>query len=184
MASQSENTSSASASGSITLVLGGARSGKSAYAESLIEAHEGDLTYLATGQAWDGEMRTRIDDHKERRGDRWQTVEAPRDLAAALDQYGQKKSPILLDCLTLWVTNLMMEEGTDFEVEFDALIASLQKCTCPVVIVSNEVGMGIVPDNKMAREFRDHAGSLHQRVAAISNTAVLVVAGLPLTLKG
>jgi adenosylcobinamide kinase/adenosylcobinamide-phosphate guanylyltransferase len=165
----------------LTLVLGGTRSGKSAYAESLFEGEETPL-YLATGTAGDGEMAERIARHRARRGERWKTLEEPIGLAAALLRESRPDQPILVDCLTLWLGNLMGGER-DVNQAFDALISVLPRLKGPVVIVSNEVGWGIVPDNALARQFRDRAGELHQRVAEIADSVVLVTAGLPLTLK-
>ena len=168
---------------SVTLVLGGARSGKSAHAERLVEGSGLLPLYLATGRAWDDEMRARIDGHVARRGTRWRTVEEPLDLVAALRREAETGTAALVDCLTLWVTNLMME-GRDVDAEGDALAVVLPDLPGDVVLVSNEVGMGIVPENRMAREFRDHAGRLHGRVAAAADEVILVAAGLPLKLKG
>lgn len=169
----------------ITFVLGGARSGKSAFAENLVEAHSGSLVYIATCEAWDGEMKSRIAAHRVRRGDRWQTLEVPINLPDGLRQ--ANALPVLLDCLTLWLTNLMMREEveSDFSIDvaFVDLEAALRETKSHVVIVSNEVGQGIVPDNKMARQFRDHAGTLHQRLAALADEVYFVTAGLPQKLK-
>lgn len=161
----------------LTLVLGGARSGKSRYAEQLIGARP--ALYIATGEPHDDEMRARIRDHQGRRGTHWTTREAPLALAAALREADR---PALVDCLTLWLSNLL-GAGLDPETETRALIAALSAVSVPVILVSNEVGLGIVPDNKLAREFRDHAGRLHQAVAAVATRVVFVAAGLPLTLK-
>jgi len=165
----------------LTLVLGGTRSGKSAYAESLFEGQETPV-YLATGSAGDGEMAERIAKHRERRGDHWRTVEEPIGLAASLLRESKPGQPILVDCLTLWLGNLM---GGDRNVPqaCDALLRVLMGLNAPVVLVSNEVGWGVVPDNALARQFRDYAGELHQRIATIADSVVLVVAGLPLILK-
>jgi len=165
----------------LTLVLGGARSGKSAYAESLFDGAPHPV-YLATGFAGDGEMSERIARHRARRGDHWRTVEEPLDLTAALIRESRPAQPILVDCLTLWLGNLMGAE-LDIGQAFDDLLAALPSLPGPVVMVSNEVGWGIVPDNALARLFRDRAGELHQRVAAVAHSVVLVAAGLPLTLK-
>ena len=165
----------------LTLVLGGTRSGKSAYAESLFEGEATPL-YLATGAAGDEEMSERIARHRERRGERWKTLEEPIGLAAALLRESRPDQPILVDCLTLWLGNLMGSER-DVGQAFDALFSVLPRLKGPVVMVSNEVGWGIVPDNALARRFRDHAGELHQRVAALAESVVLVTAGLPLSLK-
>jgi adenosyl cobinamide kinase/adenosyl cobinamide phosphate guanylyltransferase len=160
----------------LTFVLGGARSGKSAHAESLIAALPAPWLYVATAQAFDDEMRTRIAEHRARRDERWCTVEAPLDLSAALDT----PHPVLVDCLTLWLTNLML---ADRRPDWPALLAGLDARRAPTVIVSNEVGLGIVPDNPLARVFRDEAGRLHQQVAARADRVVFMVAGLPMVVK-
>ena len=167
----------------VTLVLGGARSGKSAFAEKLVEAASPERLYLATGQAWDDEMRTRISSHQARRGEGWQTIEAPVNLTDAMVANTIADRPVLVDCLTLWVTNLMLGEE-DLDAAFDGLCASLPELRAPVVFVSNEVGLGIVPDNAMARAFRDHAGRLHQKIAGLADEVYFVAAGLPLKMKG
>ena len=168
----------------ITLVLGGARSGKSAFAERFVEASGLKPVYLATGRAFDGEMEMRIAEHRSRRGDLWRTVEAPLDLGAAIAAEAKADSAVLVDCLTLWLTNLMLAEG-DIADECQRLVEGLRLHEGgPLVLVSNEVGLGIVPDNAMARAFRDHAGRLHQDIAAVAHRVVFVAAGLPLTLKG
>jgi adenosylcobinamide kinase/adenosylcobinamide-phosphate guanylyltransferase len=165
----------------LTLVLGGTRSGKSAYAEGLFTGAATPV-YLATGSAGDGEMSERIALHRARRGAHWRTVEEPLDLAGALRRESRPDQPILVDCLTLWLGNLMGYER-DVGQAFGGLLAALPDLAGPVVMVSNEVGWGIVPDNALARRFRDHAGELHQRVAAVAESVVLVTAGLALTLK-
>ena len=165
----------------LTLVLGGARSGKSRYAETIITALPPPWIYAATAQALDGEMAARIGAHRARRGAGWTTVESPRDLAATLAAHAQ--APILVDCLTLWLSNLMMADAP-IEQELDRLAQALAKVAAPVVLVANEVGCGIVPDNALARRFRDLQGALNQRIAALADQVVLVVAGLPLFLKG
>jgi adenosylcobinamide kinase/adenosylcobinamide-phosphate guanylyltransferase len=165
----------------LTLVLGGARSGKSRYAEALITALRPPWIYAATGQAFDGEMAERIAAHQARRGAGWTTVETPRDLAATLAAHAG--APILVDCLTLWLSNLMMAEAA-IEAEFDRLEQALARARGPVVLVANEVGAGIVPDNALARRFRDLQGGLNQRIAAQADHVVLSVAGLPLFVKG
>jgi adenosylcobinamide kinase / adenosylcobinamide-phosphate guanylyltransferase len=163
----------------ITLVLGGARSGKSAYAERLI----GDRgLYLATAEAGDAEMAARIREHRRRRGMGWETVEEPLDLAGALERHTGADRAVLVDCLTLWLSNLMAAER-DVEAETQRLIERLGALPCPLVLVSNEVGLGIVPVTPLGRAFRDHAGRLNQRVAAAADRVIFVAAGLPLTLK-
>ncbi|MGE4220760.1 MAG: bifunctional adenosylcobinamide kinase/adenosylcobinamide-phosphate guanylyltransferase [Alphaproteobacteria bacterium] len=165
----------------VTLVLGGARSGKSRHAEALVESHPGPCIYLATATPGDGEMAARIAAHRDRRGPRWQTVEEPLALAEALHAAAAPDRAVLVDCLTLWISNLM-GAGRDVDAVGDALAASLPAAG-PVVFVSNEVGLGIVPDNAAARAFRDHAGRLHQTVAARADSVLFVAAGLALPLK-
>lgn len=165
------------------LVLGGARSGKSSFSERLVEASGLDMHYVATGRAWDDEMRERIDHHRERRGEGWTTHEEPLDLVSLLSRIDDEQRVVLVDCLTLWVTNLMME-GRDMAAEFAALAAFLPEARARLILVSNEVGLGIVPENRMARHFRDHAGRLHQIVAEKSAEVYFVAAGLPLKMKG
>lgn len=166
---------------SLTLVLGGARSGKSHYAERLISAMSPPWTYVATAEARDAEMAQRIATHQARRGSEWRTVEVPSDLAGALAL--AQAGPILIDCLTLWLSNRMLA-GADVDREIGQLEAALARRSGPVVIVANEVGCGIVPDNALARRFRDLQGSLNHRIAAVADCVVLMVAGLPVPLKG
>jgi adenosyl cobinamide kinase/adenosyl cobinamide phosphate guanylyltransferase len=165
----------------VTLVLGGARSGKSRYAEGLITALAPPWTYVATAGAGDDEMAERIASHRARRGPSWQTIEAPRDLVATLKSC--REIPVLVDCLTLWLSNLMLAE-VDIEAEVGELETALAAMTAPVVLVSNEVGYGIVPDYPLGRRFRDHQGILNQKIAARAGRVILVVAGLPLAVKG
>ena len=165
---------------SIVLVLGGARSGKSRFAESLFADRAGRRIYLATGEAGDEEMRQRILHHRARRGDGWRTIEAPLDLPAAIADAGD--DAVLVDCLTLWLSNLMAA-GRDIEEATSTLCRALDRARAPVVLVSNETGLGIVPDNALAREFRDRAGWLNQAMAAKADRVFFIAAGLPLTLK-
>ncbi|MFS2150456.1 bifunctional adenosylcobinamide kinase/adenosylcobinamide-phosphate guanylyltransferase [Rhizobium sp. Rhizsp42] len=165
------------------LILGGARSGKSRFAEQFVIDSGLERHYIATGRAWDEEMRTRIDQHRADRGDLWTTHEEPLDLVGQLNAIDGEGRAVLVDCLTLWVTNLMMEER-DMAAEFAALAAYLPQAKARLVIVSNEVGLGIVPENRMAREFRDHAGRLHQMIAAVAADVYFIAAGLPLKMKG
>jgi adenosylcobinamide kinase/adenosylcobinamide-phosphate guanylyltransferase len=167
--------------GSLVLVLGGARSGKSRHAEGLITAGPAPWVYIATAQAFDDEMVARIAQHRADRAPGWTTIEAPLDLAGALDAAPAAAS-VLIDCLTLWLTNLMLGEH-DITAAVDALEAALDRRSAPVVLVANEVGLGIVPDNALARAFRDEAGRLNQRLAARADRVVFLVAGLPLTVK-
>lgn len=171
------------ASARLTLVLGGARSGKSAYAERLCLSSGLDPIYLATAEARDAEMAARIDRHRERRGSRWHSVEAPLALVEALDRLAAARAIVLVDCLTLWLSNLI-EAGRAPEAEAKRLIAALPALAGPAVFVSNEVGLGIVPDNPLARRFRDAAGQLNQGLAEAADRVVFIAAGLPLVLKG
>ncbi len=165
------------------LVLGGARSGKSRFAEALAGQPGCNLHYVATGRAFDDEMRERIAMHRAERGGGWTTHEEPLDLVALLTRIDGADRTVLVDCLTLWVTNLMMDER-DIAAESANLVAALEELKSRVILVSNEVGLGIVPENRMAREFRDHAGRLHQLIAARAAEVYFVAAGLPLKMKG
>jgi adenosylcobinamide kinase/adenosylcobinamide-phosphate guanylyltransferase len=164
----------------ITLILGGARSGKSRHAEARLAAYPPPWIYLATAQAFDPEMHDRIAQHRARRSADWNTIETPIDVASALTEHAN--APVLVDCLTLWLTNLILAEA-DIESATAALESALKIRTAPTVLVTSEVGLGIVPDNALARRFRDAAGILHQRLAAQANHVILMVAGLPLTVK-
>lgn len=166
----------------VTLILGGARSGKSRLAENLAERHGGRLVYVATAEPWDDEMRARIAQHKMRRGDRWRTIEAPLAVAEVLLAFPEQTGVVLIDCLTLWLSNLM-HAPRDVEREQEGLLAALSATACPVILVSNEVGLGIVPENKLARDFRDLQGRLNQRVAELADHVIFTAAGLPLVLK-
>jgi adenosylcobinamide kinase / adenosylcobinamide-phosphate guanylyltransferase len=165
----------------LTLVLGGARSGKSRYAESLITALPPPWLYVATAEPGDEEMAARIKTHRERRDEHWRTVEAPRTLAEALAARGD--APVLVDCLTLWLSNLMLSEA-NIEDEIARLEETLAAARAPLVLVANEVGSGIVPSYPLGRRFRDMQGMLNQRIAARAERVILMVAGLPLMLKG
>ncbi|MYN11254.1 bifunctional adenosylcobinamide kinase/adenosylcobinamide-phosphate guanylyltransferase [Pseudoduganella aquatica] len=179
-----------------TLVLGGARSGKSAYAEQLAIGSGKEVVYIATARAGDGEMAVRIAHHQRQRPAIWTTVEEPLALAAALRQWCAPHRLVLVDCLTLWLSNLMFDGGTQypdvgqitlperFHTERAALLAVLEQAAGDIVLVSNEVGMGIVPYGAVSRAFTDEAGRLNQAVAAACGLAVFVAAGLPLVLKG
>lgn len=166
----------------LTLVLGGARSGKSALAERLTLGAGPDPLYIATAEAWDEEMRARIARHRDDRAGRgWQTLEEALDLPGALARAGAR--PVLVDCLTLWLSNHLLADS-HLEHEVDALLEALDRRRAPCVLVANEVGLGIVPENALARRFRDAAGRLNQRIAAQAGTVVFVAAGLPMVLKG
>jgi adenosylcobinamide kinase/adenosylcobinamide-phosphate guanylyltransferase len=166
----------------ITLVLGGARSGKSRYAERLIEAAASGGTYCATAEAGDAEMAQRIAAHQARRGPFWQTIEAPFELAPAIVAAATEEHPVLVDCLTLWLSNLMLA-CRQADRKADELVWALYKAAGPVVLVANEVGMGLVPETPLGRRFRDAAGWLNQEVAAAADRVVFIAAGLPLVLK-
>ena len=177
----SHNTVIESTMAQLTLVLGGARSGKSRYAESLIVALPPPWIFVATAEAGDAEMTERIALHRLRRGHDWQTIEAPHDLTAALAAVAADV-PVLVDCLTLWLSNRMLADA-DLDAEIGRLEVALDGRHGGVVLVSNEVGFGIVPDNELARRFRDLQGRLNQRLAARADRVVLVVAGLPIVVK-
>jgi adenosylcobinamide kinase/adenosylcobinamide-phosphate guanylyltransferase len=166
----------------LTLILGGARSGKSREAEALVTTLPPPWRYVATAQALDEEMRQRITLHRERRRAGWETHEAPLDLVGIIRELAQDAAPILVDCLTLWLSNLLLG-GHDIEAAIAGLESVLDDAWAPVVAVSNEVGLGIVPDNALARRFRDEAGRLNQRLAARADRVLLMVAGLRLEVK-
>jgi len=163
----------------LTLILGGARSGKSRRAEALLTALPPPWTYIATAEAFDAEMEARIAEHRARRDGAWETLDAPRDLPEALHR---ARPPVLVDCLTLWLSNLMLAEAA-LGTATEALEAALRARTGPVVLVSNEVGQGIVPATPLGRRFRDAQGVLNQRMAALADQVELVVAGIPLRVK-
>lgn len=165
----------------VTLVLGGARSGKSRYAEQLIEA-QGGGTYLATAEALDVEMDDRIRQHRARRGALWRTVEEPLDIIPVLRDAASLGRPILIDCLTLWLSNLIHRER-DVAKAGAELAQALPSIGVPVVLIANEVGLSIVPANALARRFRDEAGLLNQKIAASADRVWFIAAGLPLALK-
>lgn len=166
----------------LTLIIGAAASGKSDFAEGLVNASGKSKIYLATAQAYDSEMAAKISRHQVSRGEGWRTVETPLDLSPALAS-ATAQDVVLLDCATLWLTNQMMAKA-DLQTAQTALLNALTNCRAPVVVVSNEVGAGIVPENALARKFREAQGRLNQHLAAQSNLAVTVIAGLPMVLKG
>ncbi|GGY05363.1 bifunctional adenosylcobinamide kinase/adenosylcobinamide-phosphate guanylyltransferase [Paludibacterium paludis] len=166
----------------VELILGGARSGKSRYALGQALNHAGPVAWIATAEAHDAEMRERIRLHRAERPARWRTLESPLALSQALDAAGDTFT--VIDCLTLWVSNwLCTDDGPGWLAERDAFLARLAARRAPLLLVSNEVGFGIVPDNALARHFRDEAGFLHQAVAAVAPRVTLVVAGIPMTVK-
>ncbi|GFE60229.1 bifunctional adenosylcobinamide kinase/adenosylcobinamide-phosphate guanylyltransferase [Geobacter sp. AOG2] len=171
-------------------ITGGARSGKSRFAEELARQFGAPLGYLATAQTLDDEMEERVRKHRLRRGDAWQTVEEPLHLSQALVRCDDTCKAVLVDCLTLWLSNLLFhyeEQGEDAEArileDVHSLTATLRKMRTPVIIVSNEVGQGIVPENRLARRFRDMAGQANQLLAAMADEAHVVISGIPLRLK-
>lgn len=165
----------------LTLILGGARSGKSRQAEALLRAEPAPWAYVATGQAFDEEMAERIRHHQARRGEGWITIEEPIDLAGAIGGL-RSGMPVLVDCLTLWLSNLILA-GEDIEAATVALEEAIARHSAPVVLVSNEVGLGIVPENALARRFRDEQGRLNQVMARRARAVLFMVAGLPITVK-
>ena len=179
----SRRTPCADGNASVTLVLGGARSGKSAFAEQQAVGTGLPAFYIATAEARDAEMAERIERHRARRGADWTTIEEPLELAGALDAWIAPQRVVLVDCLTLWLANLMAARHA-IEDEMDVVCHMLRDADGPVVLVSNEVGLGIVPDNTLARRFRDEAGTMNRRIAAVASRVVFVAAGLPLVMKG
>ncbi|EEB84074.1 bifunctional adenosylcobinamide kinase/adenosylcobinamide-phosphate guanylyltransferase [Roseobacter sp. GAI101] len=166
----------------ITLVTGGAKSGKSRHAEGIVKASGSPAIYIATGQALDDEMSDRIAAHKVQRGAGWETIEEPLDLCGALVR-SDGRGTRLVDCMTLWLSNVFLAE-TDWEASLSEVLDVLRTQQSPVVLVSNEVGWGIVPMSDVGRRYRDASGVMNQRIAEVADAVVLVSCGLPLTLKG
>jgi adenosylcobinamide kinase/adenosylcobinamide-phosphate guanylyltransferase len=170
----------------ITLVVGGARSGKSRYAQALAKT-AGTVVFLATAQACDDEMRARIERHRAERPAAWQTVEVPVELDVAIARYGNECSFLLIDCLTIFAANLLQAEhnnAVNTLARVDRVCRALHSVSASVVLVSNEVGGGIVPMHPVGRQFRDLLGEINQKIAAIADNVVLLVAGCPLAVKG
>lgn len=165
------------------LILGGTRSGKSRFAETLAAESGKSLVYIATAQALDEEMRARIAHHQSSRIDQWITVEEPLQLASALQQHSSESTCILVDCLTLWLTNILLAGENIFQREHAALLETMPQLAGNIIFVSNEVGMGIVAADPLSRRFVDEAGRLHQTLAILCDHVTLVTAGLPLSLK-
>lgn len=168
--------------GELIFITGGARSGKSAFALSEASGTKGKKAYIATAQALDEEMKQRIEKHKKERPAEWTTIEEPLKIAALIKDIQKKYDVILIDCLTLWLSNLMLN-NKDIEREIDTFCHLLDTVHCSLFTVSNEVGMGIVPENETARKFRDMAGALNQKVAGIADEIYMVVAGIPVKIK-
>ncbi len=168
----------------ITFVLGGARSGKSRYALNLAENHSGSKAYIATATALDEEMRERIERHKQERSGEWITFEEPVNIPSLISNINRNYDVILLDCLTLWLSNILLSEK-DVEIEIKRLIDVLftSRNASSIFIVSNEVGTGIVPENALSRRFRDIAGFTNQKIAEIADEVYFVIAGIPLRIK-
>lgn len=168
------------------LILGGAKSGKSSFALNVCNSLDRERIFLATAQAFDQEMEERIRRHQAERGSGWRTIEEPINVAETIGSLDSEDTVILLDCLTLWLNNLYMEYGEDPEAideTIEKLARQLADIRGAVVVVSNEVGMGIVPDNQLSRTYRDTAGSMNQRIASLAGKVVAVIAGLPIVLK-
>lgn len=169
--------------GKIIFVIGGAKSGKSSFALAKAESFPGKKAYIATAEPLDDEMKERIEKHRSRRGRDWETFEEPVNIGGVLKDLGSDYNAVIIDCLTLWLSNLLLG-SEDVEGEINAFVSSLKDCDLKAVfIVSNEVGMGIVPDNALSRTFRDFAGSLNQKMAGIADEVYLVIAGIPIRIK-
>lgn len=166
----------------LTLVLGGAGSGKSLWAETLVANAAASRIYVATARVWDDEMRAKVEGHRVQRGPDWTTIEAPLNVSEALEA-AEPDQAVLLDCATMWLSNHLLD-GNDLSREEPIFLSALATCKAPVVVVSNEVGMSVVPENALARQFREAQGQLNQRIAAQADLVVAVMAGLPLALKG
>ena len=168
-----------------TLILGGVRSGKSRLAESLAKKNQQSVTYIATASADDEEMAKRIEIHKKHRPKEWSIIEEPLDLSAALKKHANENNCILIDCLTLWITNLLLfQDGNSLEKNREDFLKYLKNTKNDIIIVSNETGLGIMPLGELTRKFGDEAGITNQAVAALCDRVILTVAGLPLVLKG
>lgn len=166
-------------------ITGGARSGKSSYAERIAEARSGRRAYLATAMALDAEMVERIEAHRIRRGSRWETFEEPLAVADLLKKLSGRYETVLIDCLTLWLSNIMAHSAGDEDIErrVEELLSAFREFKGACIVVSNEVGLGIVPDNPLARRFRDLAGVVNQRVANAADEAYFMASGIPMRLK-
>ncbi|HUL20447.1 MAG TPA: bifunctional adenosylcobinamide kinase/adenosylcobinamide-phosphate guanylyltransferase [Thermodesulfobacteriota bacterium] len=170
----------------LILVTGGCRSGKSQFALDYANRHFHKKLYLATCEALDEEMAKRIEDHKKKRGMDWQTVEEPIKIAEAIEEHGKSVEVVLLDCVTLWLSNLLMRQKSDHEIvkEVSGLIDTVKQSQASIISVSNEVGMGLVPVEPLGRRFRDLAGMANQKIAEVAQTVIFMVSGIPMFLKG
>jgi adenosylcobinamide kinase/adenosylcobinamide-phosphate guanylyltransferase len=170
----------------IIFITGGCRSGKSRYALDYANRHFSKKIYLATCEALDGEIAQRIEDHKKMRGPEWQTIEEPIAIVNEIEEYGDKVEVILLDCITLWLSNLLMKWNSDSRImdEVERFIDVIKQSQTSLIIVSNEVGMGIVPADPLRRRFRDLSGMISQRIAEVADSVIYMVSGIPLFLKG
>lgn len=165
------------------LVLGGAKSGKSSYAEKCMRCFDPPFVYIATSQILDSEMQEKVRIHKKRRCEDWETLECPFELPEALRSLAGASHPVLVDCITMWLSNLLCFSSLDAGEALDRLCDSIESADYPLIMVSNEVGAGIVPENALARRFRELSGSANQRIAAICGSVAVVMAGIPLRLK-
>jgi adenosylcobinamide kinase/adenosylcobinamide-phosphate guanylyltransferase len=170
----------------LTFITGGARSGKSRFALDYANRHSSKKLYLATCEVLDEEMAQRVENHKKMRGPEWKTVEEPIGIVDKINEYKDKAEVILLDCITLWLSNLLMRQLSDAKImnEVDRLIKTIKQNQTPFIIVSNEVGMGIVPTASLGRRFRDLQGMANQKIAEAAETVVLMISGMPTFLKG
>jgi adenosylcobinamide kinase/adenosylcobinamide-phosphate guanylyltransferase len=168
------------------LITGGCRSGKSRFALNYANQHFLKKLYLATCEVIDEEMAQRVENHKKIRGSEWQTVEEPLEIVNKIRQYGNEADVILLDCITLWLSNLLMRGKDDPEImdEISRLMDTIEESQASLILVSNEVGMGIVPADPLSRHFRDLSGMANQKIAEVANTVIFMVSGIPFFLKG
>ncbi|MCP3873887.1 MAG: bifunctional adenosylcobinamide kinase/adenosylcobinamide-phosphate guanylyltransferase [Desulfobacteraceae bacterium] len=170
----------------VSFIIGGCRSGKSSYALDQANKIKGkNKIFIATSVPTDAEMEKRVEKHQQERGENWYTIEEPLNIHDTIDQYSSKACVILVDCLTLWVSNLMFHsyDQTQVETAVQNLERALEQCKCPVFLVSNEVGTGIVPENMLARQFRDFAGLVNQRIAKVADKVVMTIAGIDVQIK-
>ena len=172
----------------ISLVVGGCRSGKSRYALEMAEKVDANRQiFIATCQPHDDEMRERVEKHRQQRSDTWFTVEAPLKLPEAIGSHTSPDTVVVVDCLTLWISNILLQAGdpraNDWETQAVRLVKGLSEANGPVILVSNEVGTGIVPENRLARMFRDATGAVNQQIAAVAGSVIWMVAGIPVKIK-